>query len=40
MVYDSSFAKDFDVVRSYDTFIEYIKANGLPEFINFDNDLG
>lgn len=40
MVYDKSMEKDFDIVRSYDEFIEYIKKNGLPPFISFDNDLG
>ncbi|MHB8262099.1 MAG: cyclic-phosphate processing receiver domain-containing protein [Bacteroidia bacterium] len=32
--------KDFIEVRSYDTCIAYIKENGLPEFMSFDNDLG
>ena len=30
----------FVVVRSYDACISYIKENGLPEFMSFDNDLG
>lgn len=31
---------DFVVVRSYTAFVSYIKQNGLPYFISFDNDLG
>jgi hypothetical protein len=30
----------FVIVRSYDACIAYIKENGLPEFMSFDNDLG
>ncbi len=40
MVYDPSEIPNFDVVRSYDAFVDYIKKNGLPEYISFDNDLG
>lgn len=40
MVYDKSQESEFDIVRTYKAFIQYIKANGLPEFISFDNDLG
>lgn len=40
MVYDKSEENDFDIVRSYDEFIHYIKTHGLPDFISFDNDLG
>ena len=40
MVYDKSEEKDFDIVRTFDAFVDYIKLNGLPEFISFDNDLG
>ncbi len=40
MVYDKSQVSTFDVVRTYDEFINYVKANGLPEFVSFDNDLG
>lgn len=29
----------YDIVRSYGQFIEYVKENGLPEFITFDHDL-
>lgn len=31
---------DWDIVRSYAQFVEYINRNGLPEFIAFDHDLG
>ena len=40
MVYDASQESDFDIVRTYYDFINYIKENGLPNFISFDNDLG
>lgn len=40
MVYDKSETPSFDVVRSYKAFVLYIKKNGLPDFISFDNDLG
>ena len=40
MVYDKSEVDLFDVVRNYEDFVSYIKVNGLPNFISFDNDLG
>jgi hypothetical protein len=40
MVYDKSMETEFDLVRTYKEFVEYIKLNGLPNFISFDNDLG
>ena len=40
MVYDTIEAKDFIVVRNYADFVKYIKQNGIPDFISFDNDLG
>lgn len=40
MVYPDSAKNNFDIVRSYNEFVHYIKANGLPDFISFDNDLG
>ena len=40
MIYDKSEVDGFEIVRNYDDFILYIKANGLPDFISFDNDLG
>ncbi len=27
------------IVRSYDEFVEYIKKNGIPDVVSFDNDL-
>ncbi|MBT1706289.1 cyclic-phosphate processing receiver domain-containing protein [Chryseosolibacter indicus] len=40
MIYDKSEVDRFDVVRSYNDFVIYIKSQGLPDFISFDNDLG
>ena len=40
MVYDKAHESEFDIVRSYDKFVEYIIQHGLPDFISFDNDLG
>jgi len=40
MVYDKRMEPEFDIVRSYDAFVEYIQEKGLPYFISFDNDLG
>ena len=40
MVYDASREAEFDIVRSYAAFVNYINENGLPLFISFDNDLG
>lgn len=40
MVYDKSREDEFDIVRNYQDFVAYIKRNGLPAFISFDNDLG
>jgi len=40
MIYDQSVSDQFVLVRSYQEFVAYIKANGLPPFISFDNDLG
>ncbi|GAA0189412.1 hypothetical protein GCM10009122_49630 [Fulvivirga kasyanovii] len=40
MIYEKSMVKEFNIVRSYHEFVEYIKVNGLPSFISFDNDLG
>jgi hypothetical protein len=33
--YDSS----WDVVRSFNSFVEYIERNGVPDIISFDHDL-
>ena len=40
MVYAKSRESEFDIVRTFDDFITYIRKNGLPDFISFDNDLG
>jgi len=40
MVYQPIFSPTFDVVRSYEEFVNYITTFGLPAFISFDNDLG
>ena len=32
--------KQWDIVRDYDQFVDYINKNGLPDFIAFDHDLG
>jgi hypothetical protein len=29
----------WDIVRSYDEFVNWIEANGIPDFISFDHDL-
>ena len=30
---------DWDIVRNYDEFVNYIKVNGIPDIISFDHDL-
>jgi len=40
MIYDKSMESEFDIVRTYNDFVDYIEKNGLPDFISFDNDLG
>lgn len=40
MVYDKSEESNFDIVRTYDEFVHYVRSKGLPNFISFDNDLG
>ena len=30
----------FDGVRSFEEFVGYVTANGLPDYISFDHDLG
>ncbi len=40
MVYDKAMESEFDIVRTYEDFVTYIKRNGIPELISFDNDLG
>lgn len=29
----------WDIVRSYDEFVDYIKKHGIPDVVSFDNDL-
>ena len=29
----------WDIVRSYDEFVNYIEKNGIPDVVSFDNDL-
>jgi hypothetical protein len=31
--------KNWDVVRNYQEFVDYINKNGMPSFISFDHDL-
>lgn len=31
---------DFVIVRSFEDAIKFVEANGIPEFISFDHDLG
>lgn len=31
--------QQWDVVRNYNEFVNYIETNGLPDFISFDHDL-
>ena len=40
MVYPNDDKAEWDIVRSYEDFVAYIKKDGLPPFISFDNDLG
>lgn len=32
--------KEWDIVRSYEEFAEYLNANGIPDMVSFDHDLG
>ncbi len=40
MVYQGQDALGWDIVRTYEAFVDYILKNGLPDHISFDNDLG
>ncbi|MGB3465312.1 MAG: cyclic-phosphate processing receiver domain-containing protein [Cyclobacteriaceae bacterium] len=40
MVYATDEIENFTLVRSYYEFVDFIRLNGLPDFISFDNDLG
>ena len=33
-------SEDWQIVRSFEEFVHWIKTNGLPEYISFDHDLG
>ena len=39
-VYSRDDAQDMIVLRNYNAFVAVIEADGLPEFISFDFDLG
>ena len=30
---------DWDIVKNYDEFVQYIEVNGVPKFVSFDHDL-
>jgi hypothetical protein len=32
-------AEKWEIVRSYDAFVEWIQENGIPHIVSFDNDL-
>ena len=34
------FANDWDVVRNYDEFVQYLEVIGAPKFVSFDHVLG
>lgn len=34
------YLRDWSIVRSFAEFVVWIEANGLPDFISFDHDLG
>ena len=40
MIYDKSMEPEFDIVRTFNEFVAYVRKNGLPNYISFDNDLG
>ena len=33
------YTSDWDIVRSYNQFVEYIEINGIPDMVSFDHDL-
>ena len=39
-IYPDTKNKDWDIVRNYNEFVDYIIKNGMPDFISFDHDLG
>lgn len=32
--------KGWDIVRSYEEFVDYVTKNGVPDMVSFDHDLG
>jgi len=38
--YPTSNDEDWDIVKSFDEFKNYILTNGIPKIISFDHDLG
>lgn len=32
--------KPWDIVRTYDDAVNYVKKHGIPDYISFDHDLG
>ena len=36
---DKIYAEEWDIVRNYNEFINYITENGTPDLISFDHDL-
>ena len=36
---DNIYIEDWDIVRNYNEFINYITENGIPDLISFDHDL-
>lgn len=36
---EQMFLEQWDIVRNYNEFVDYIQTNGLPDFISFDHDL-
>lgn len=37
--YNKIYNEEWDIVRTYDEFVDYIKTNGVPDEISFDHDL-
>ena len=40
MVYSDAEAMGFEVVRTFEAFVDHVEEYGLPDLISFDNDLG
>jgi hypothetical protein len=39
MIPPTIYFEEWDIVRTYNEFVDYIKTNGIPEVISFDHDL-